>query len=68
MKISFRTEYGTENYNHSIDLPGYWNMNELNKDLDKVLEFYQLKYNKWKQEYIKDNGQEAFDKRIEGNK
>ena len=50
-----------------IDLNGYYNVEEVIKDFQKVIDFHELRYEKWKKEYIEKWGQDYWNKIYEQN-
>jgi hypothetical protein len=62
MIIKFSIKQNMRNYSVEHNLPEYYNFDAVKRDLEHVLEFYELKYEKWKNEYIESFGQEYWDK------
>jgi hypothetical protein len=67
MKISYSVEHPTRGrrHFHEIELLGYYGVEAVINDLDKILEFHGLRCDKHKREYIEKWGQESYDKMIE---
>lgn len=51
---------------HSINLIDYYGTTKVLEDLERVLEFHTLKYEKFKREYIEKWGQERWDDMVKG--
>lgn len=49
-----------------INLVGYYNTQEVIDDFQRVIDYHELRYQKYKAEYIKSWGQDLWDKNILG--
>lgn len=62
IKFSVNDEQRQRRHSCEIDLKGYHMNDQVIRDLDHVIEFHKMQYDKFKQEYIEKYGEEWFNK------
>lgn len=62
IKFSVNDESRQRRYSCEIDLKGYHMNDQVARDLDHVMEFHKMQYEKFKLEYIEKYGEEWFNK------
>lgn len=70
MKLEFTVKQSSRHRHHttSIDLIGYYGVEQVIQDFEKVIEFHTLRYEDFKRKYILQHGQEAWDNYVESEK
>ena len=53
---------------HHIELWGYYNTETVIEDLERVLDYHELRYEKYKSDYVKQWGEDAWNKHVEAAK
>ncbi len=70
MKVSFSVKNAKfcRSYSQSNDFSGYWATEDLIKDFTKIVEYHELKFEKYKNEYIKQWGEDSWNQHVESYK
>lgn len=66
LKYSVINDKYCRTHHHENVFPGYYNTQAVIDDFEKVMEFHQLKYDKFKKDYIEKHGQDSWAKYIIG--